>query len=264
MGDRYVLKNNTIINTKIPFFVYVDTRNRFSGSRTNFQFRVRNLEKFQRVFCCIANYEFSHIYQVDSSNNKFVIEENNVRKVITLDEGSYNTSQMCTELQVKLTANTVATVWTVQYDDENDKISLKENGAQTIELMFSDSEFTSKSFLRESSNVDFTLINDTFYTFSERYTSLPTSYLLLQCSNLMINPSVFTDNIGGSQILQRIMVPPRATINYYSENHISYVLKEIDISSGMLNFRLLRPDGTDYNETNIKDYSFALVCYPCE
>jgi len=263
MGDRYILKNNTIVNTKVPFFIYVDTRNRFSGSRTNFQFRVRNLEKFQKLYCCIANYEFSHIYQVDSSNNKFVINDGS-RKVLTLDLGSYNTSQFCTELQSKLSTATPTTTWTVQYDDESDLISLKENGAPTVSLLFSDSEFTSKSFLRESSNVDFTLINDTFYTFSERYTSIPTSYLLLQCNNLMLNPSVFTDNVGGSQILQRLIVPPKYTINYYSENHISYVLKEIDISSGILNFRLIRPDGSDYNETNIKDYSFVLVCYPCE
>ena len=263
MADRFVNKQNTIENVKVPYFIYVDTRNRLNGSRTNFQFKINNLERFQKVYACVLNYEMSHIYQIDSSNNKFVIEQNNVRIVVTLDPGSYSTSQISSELQTKLTAATTATVWTVVYDDESDLISLKENGAQTIELMFSDPEFTSKAFLRESSNVDVTLVNDTFYTFSERYTSLPTSYLLLQCTNLMLNPSVFTDRIGGSQILQRLIIPPKYTINYYSENHVSYVLKEIDLSSGILNFRLLRPDGSEYNETNIKDYSFVIAVYPC-
>jgi len=263
MTSRYINENNTIDNVKVPFYVYIDTRLRTSGTRSNFTYRIRNLERFSKVFCCLINYEFSNVYQVDSSNNKFVIEQNNVRIVVNIDHGSYSTTQFCAELKAKLESATTATTWTVSFDEESDRISIKEAGAQTIELMFSDSEFTSKSFLRESSNIDFTLINDTFYTFTERYTSLPQSYLLLQCSNLAINPSTFSDNVGGAQILSRIIIPPRQTINFFSESHISYNMKEIDISGGILNFRLLRPDGSEYTETtSLKDYSFVIAFYP--
>lgn len=263
MGDRYILTKNTLDKTKIPYFIYVDTRNRLSGTRTNFTYKIRNLERFQKVYGVITNYEFSHIYQIDSSNNTFVFQDASLNtRVVNLDPGSYTTASICAELKAKLDVASPPTVWSFTYDDDSDLITVGITGALYVDLLFGDPRFTAKSWLRESKTTTQTVNNLSFYTFSERFTSLPQSYLLLQCSNLMLNPSVFTDQIAGSQIFERIMVPPRYSIAYYSENHLSYVCHEIDVSSGILNFQLLRPDGTAYNETNIKDYSFQIAIYP--
>ena len=88
----------------------------------------------KQYFLRLADVEIDNtVYQVNSTNNTFrITEQGGSTFSIVFDEGNYTITELITELETQLNANTTnSNTYSINYDEKTNKITLSFTGLST-------------------------------------------------------------------------------------------------------------------------------------
>lgn len=258
-----VVLQGSNLSAKIPFSLYIDTRLKSTGTNSSFNYEVKvpNLTGATKVYCCVSEYVFNGVYNINSYNNKIVIVENGTTITMSVAVGNYTGNEIASVLQALFNSSTVnAYTYTCVYDANYGKLTFRLTSVGSVVFKLTDADFTSVEWISESNLRDITLTQNQTYTPTDQYIS-STNHVLLTCDQVVSDGSYFCNTNGGQNILTKFLNSPiKNTTSFYSLGHISYNLKTLNLINGILHFDLFAPNGKRWIDS-CPNYSFTLLCY---
>lgn len=245
-------------------FAYVDSSNRLSGTASDFSFNI-NLDltqKYDSVVMTSALLPKSY-YLITDNNNSFILNENGVDHVITIENGCYILSAFRTEITRVLNVARPPNAWTyvmsfpsIASQANTGKWTWTVTGNGGIQPSF---RFTNKLFLQMGfhENTTNTFVNDTLT--STHVIKLQVEDTLYVCSDIVEASSSSTLN----NVLQDIHAsasPDFSTINYQCLAPEMYSKKLASGNKTICRFSVTNSDGEVINFNGLP-VTFTLLIY---
>src|SRR5260221_1687540 len=102
----------------------INSINRRNGTSTNFYIQINKPIKFNHISLESAQIPVT-FYNINSSNNSFNINEGAGDTLITINPGSYNISDLVTQLSIKINSAGLGGAYTITYNGSTFKISIQ-------------------------------------------------------------------------------------------------------------------------------------------
>lgn len=221
--------------------VYVNSRNRLSGTDSNFQYKIElnNNVNYDHVVVLDASIPKSS-YTIQNNNNTFTVTEeingSSTNRIITIPEGNYTRQSLSKVLKTLLNDNVNTYVYNITYDNVNNVGDTGKytytwsnvNGtAQEVIFTFGDNLWEQLGFNKNSIN---TFVNGTL---------ISTSVINLRPEGTYFILSSMTNNDSSVNILQNIISYGSDDFNYIifnNPNPEDYSKKLINTKSNTYNF----------------------------
>lgn len=248
------------MNTKQKKVVYINSRNKLSGTHNDFAYTVdlKQLENVDSVVVLQANIPKSY-YMVQSNSNTFTLDENGTQIAVTIPVGNYNRVNFKTTLQSSLTTSS-PNGWA--YSVTIPSSSVADTGKYTF--VVSGNLSIQPSFIFSSDNNIYELMGfeaGSTNTFTSD-TIVSSNVVKLQKEDtLMIHSDICGQNSGS--ILQEIYTVESADfdnivfINYNAELYSKQISHA---SSNTYRFWLTNEDG-QYIDLNGQNMTMTLAVY---
>lgn len=241
-----------------PYYVYINSRNRESGTDENFTYNIQFPQGFDftHVVCLNALIPKSY-YLVQSGDNVFQLQENNTTVTVTVPIGSYLLSAFQSTIATLLTnASPNMLTYNLSYPalsgpDTGKWTFTQTNGSIVSSLIFNSSFFEPFGFFANSTNV----FNGT--------TLISTCVIKLQSEDRLLIHSNIVNNPGVDDVL--ISINSTTSINYSS---IAYECPAPEFYAHLLtspnnstySFSLTNEDG-ELMQLNGLNLNFTLLFY---
>lgn len=234
--------------TQTQEIVHVNSRNRLSGTDSDFVYEIRPRAGFDRVVVLNAQIPKSY-YLIAAPYNTFVLDEGGVLTTITFRPGNYSRRSFQSELNSLLAAEAKYT-YTVSYPDaatepDTGKYTFTvTNNATQPKFIFRSSIYEQFGFERNSTN---TFVGNSLVS---------ANVLKFQVEDTLF---LYSDMVGGenkSNILQEFFAASQtnfSNITYICPDPERYSRKILNIAKTTFEFKLLDEDGQaiDLNGLNM-------------
>ena len=243
--------------------IEVDSNNFSSGKIGSFEILLKNaikLSQHRQYFMRLENIRIpTSYYNITTRNNTFIVEEDNgatqVNVTATITPGNYLITELLTELETQLDANTVQTNdYTIVRSDITGKITLSFTGGSTAITVLSTGKLNKVVGFSESVNSS----SGTSIT-SPNHVNLSAVRFLKIGTNITSNNSYSKDFQQSIGVKVPITVG-RSTVEFY-DNHNGHMSKmENTHSLNSIRFRVTDQDNKQIDFNGV-DWSCDLIVY---
>jgi len=117
-----------MFDVKRTFLFYLDTKYRSSGTLTSPNFNFPNnligIEKDERIKLTLQEMTIPYtFFQTENYNNKFLLTENGINRIVEIEIGNYNIITFINELTNKINTNTGLYTYIISYIAQTNKLN---------------------------------------------------------------------------------------------------------------------------------------------